>query len=159
MTQLYVRSESDFREATGEEIVARAQAVISQRFRKGAQVLTAPSLTKAFLQIHLGFLDYEVFGVLHLDSRNRLIAAENLFRGTLDASMVYTREVVQSVLTHRAASVIFYHNHPSGMPDPSQADIAITQRLKQALELFDVRVLDHLVIAETIFSFSDAGML
>ena len=159
MTRLYVRTESDFREATSEEIIARAQTLISRRFRKGAQLLTSPELTKAFLKLHLGSLDYEIFGLLHLDSRKRLIAAEDLFRGTLDGASVYTREVVQSALIHRAASVILYHNHPSGVPDPSEADIAITRRLRQALALFDVKVVDHLVIAETIFSFSEAGML
>jgi DNA repair protein RadC len=159
MTRLYIRTESDSREATSEEIIARAQTLISRRFRKGAQLLTSPELTKAFLKLHLGSLDYEIFGLLHLDSRSRLIAAENLFRGTLDASMVYTREVVQSALTHRAARVIFYHNHPSGVPEPSEADIAITERLKQALGLFDVRVVDHIIVGETVFSFSEAGML
>jgi DNA repair protein RadC len=159
MTRLYVRTGSDFHEATDEEIIASAQTLITRRFRKDARPLTNPDLTKAFLKLHLGSLNYEIFGILHLDSRNRLIDIENLFRGTLDVSAVYPREIAQSVLAHQTSRVILYHNHPSGVPAPSEADAMITKRVKEALALFDVKVIDHLIVGETIFSFAEAGLL
>src|SRR5580658_5921755 len=94
-----------------------------------------------------------------LDSRHRLIAVENLFRGTINSASVHPREVVKAALTHNAAAVVLYHNHPSGLSEPSAADELITRRLKEALALIDVRVLDHLIIAESIYSFAAAGLL
>jgi DNA repair protein RadC len=155
----YVRNGEEFREATREEIIARAQALISQRFRTGATPLSAPHLTEAFLRLHLGALDYEVFGVLHLDARHRLIVAEDMFRGTMKSAEVYPREIAQSVLARRTTDVILYHNHPSGIAVPSQADEMITRKICQVLDLIDVKVLDHLIVGETLFSFASAGML
>ena len=94
-----------------------------------------------------------------LDSRHRLIAVENLVRGTINSASVHPREVVKAALTHNAAAVVLYHNHPSGLSEPSAADELITRRLKEALALIDVRVLDHLIIAESIYSFAAAGLL
>ena len=94
-----------------------------------------------------------------LDSRHRLIAVENLFRGTINSACVHPREVVKAALTHNAAAVVLYHNHPSGLSEPSAADELITRRLKEALALIDVRVLDHLIVAESIYSFAEAGRL
>ena len=159
MTTLYVREGSEFREAEPTDILTRAQALISQRYRTGSPVLSDPQRTEEFLRLHLGGRDYEVFGLLHLNTRHRLIAAEDLFRGTLDGASVYPREVVQSVIAHRSAAVILYHNHPSGASEPSQADQTLTHRLKTALSLIDVRVLDHLIVGEAIFSFSAARIL
>ena len=159
MTTLYVREGAEFREADNHDILTRANALISQRYRTGSLVLSEPCRTKEFLRLHLGGRDYEVFGLLHLNTRHRLIAAEDLFRGTLDGAAVYPREVVKSVLSHGSADVILYHNHPSGSPEPSQADEAIIRRLKAALSLIDVRILDHVIVAEQIFSFSAAGIL
>jgi DNA repair protein RadC len=159
MTTLYVRSGSEFREATGEEIITRAQAFISQRFRRGTRPLAHPNLTAAFLQLHFGVLDYETFGMLHLDSRYRLITAESLFRGTIDHATVIPREIAQSALSNRTSNVILYHNHPSGVAEPSPADEAITQKIKQVLALLDIKVLDHLIVGETVFSLSKAGMI
>ena len=159
METFYVRSGSEFREATPEEIIARAQVLISKRFRTGAIALSAPHLTEAFLRLHLGALDYEVFGVLHLDTRHRLIIAENLFRGTMQSAEVYPREIAQSVLAHRTAAVILYHNHPSGIAVPSEADEMITRKIRRVLDLIDVKVLDHLIVGETVFSFATAGLL
>src|ERR1700722_8165949 len=132
---------AEFREATGDEIISEAQMLISRRFRPGAKPLSSPETIEVFLRLYLGPLDYEMFGVIHLDSRNRLIAVQNLFRGTSDVCMVYTREVVQSVLEHRAAAVVLYHNHPSGAAEPSKADRATTRRIKDALALIDVKLL------------------
>ena len=159
METFYVRNGSDFREATREEIIARAQALISQRFRTGSKPLSNSDLMEAFLRLHLGGLDYEIFGLLHLDTRYRLIAAENMFRGTMNSASVEPREVAQSVLSHRAAAVTLYHNHPSGIAEPSQADEFITQKIRQVLDLINVKVLDHLIVGETVFSFARAGML
>lgn len=157
--KLYVRTSSEFREATSEEIIARAQTLISQRFRTGSTPLSNPDLTSAFLRLHLGALDYEVFGVLHLDTQHRLIVAENMFRGTMSSATVEPREIAQSVLAHRTAAVILYHNHPSGIAAPSYADEAITRKIRQVLDLIDVKVIDHVIVGETLFSFANAGML
>ena len=159
MPTLYVRDESGFREARPDDVLERAQALLAQRYRVGSPVLTSPALTREFLRMHLGACEHEVFGMLHLDSRHRLIAVENLFRGTINSSSVHPREVVKSALAHNAAAVVLYHNHPSGLTEPSAADELITRRLREALALIDVRVLDHLIVAEAIYSFAEAGLL
>lgn len=159
MTTLYVRDESGFREAEATDVLDRAQALLAQRYRAGSPVLTSPALTREFLRLHLGACEHEVFGVLHLDSRHRLIAVEDLFRGTINSSSVHPREVVKATLARNAAAVILYHNHPSGLTEPSAADELITRRLREALALIDVRVLDHLIIAESIFSMAEHGLL
>ena len=112
MTTLYVREGTEFREAEPNDILTRAHALISQRYRTGATVLSNPDRTAEFLRIHLGARDYEVFGVLHVNTQNRLIAVEDLFRGTLDGASVYPREVVKSALQHESAAVIAFHSHP-----------------------------------------------
>lgn len=123
-------------------------------------VLTSPQAVKRYLTAQLRHRDAEVFGCLFLDNQNRLIAFEILFNGTIDGASVYPREVVRKVLKHNAAAVIFAHNHPSGICEPSRADHAITQRLKDALALIDVRVLDHLIIGEhEPLSFAEQGWL
>jgi hypothetical protein len=110
MTTLYVRENSAFREADEHDILTRAHALIAQRYRSGSPVLTEPRRTEEFLRLHLGGRDHEVFGLLHLNTRHRLIAAEDLFRGTLDGATVYPREVVKSVLSHGSAAVILAHS-------------------------------------------------
>jgi DNA repair protein RadC len=109
--------------------------------------------------VHLGACEHEVFGLLHLDTRHRLVAVEDLFRGTLNSASVHPREVVKAVLARNAAAVILFHNHPSGLCQPSAADELITRRLREALGLIDVRVLDHLIVAESIYSFAEHGLL
>ena len=160
MTTLYVRDTSGFREAEATDVLDRAQALLAQRYRVGSPVLTSPALTRDFLRIHLGACDHEIFGVLHLDSRHRLIAVENLFRGTINSASVHPREVVKAVLSRNAAALVLYHNHPSsGLMEPSAADELITRRLKEALALIDVRVLDHLIIGESVYSFAEHGLI
>jgi DNA repair protein RadC len=112
------------------------------------QALTNPDDTRNYLMSELSGRAYEVFACLFLDNKHRLIKFEELFFGTIDGASVYPREVVRKALQHNAAAVILAHNHPSGVADPSNADIAITRRLKEALGLIDVRVLDHLVIGD-----------
>ena len=159
MTMLYVRDETGFREALATDVLDRAEALLAQRYRVGSPVLTSPALTREFLRVHLGGCEHEVFGVLHLDSRHRLIVAEDLFRGTISSASVHPREVVKATLKHNAAAVVLYHNHPSGLAEPSAADELITRRLKEALALIDVRVLDHLIVAEYVYSMAEAGLI
>jgi len=123
-------------------------------------VFTEPALVKNYLQYSLGMEQREVFMLLYLDSQHRLIKAEPLFYGTIDASPVYPRIVVQSALAHNAAAVILAHNHPSGVAEPSRADRAITERLTQAMALVDIKLLDHFVVGDAeVISFAERGWL
>lgn len=124
------------------------------------EALTTPASSRQYLQARLCHYPYEVFACLFLDNRHRLIACEELFRGTVNGASVHPREVVRRALTHNAAAVILAHNHPSGVAEPSQADIHLTSRLKDALGLVDVRVLDHLVVAPGDWaSLAERGLL
>ena len=123
-------------------------------------VLTSPDAVRNYLKLELGQRPVEAFVGLMLDAQHHLIAAVELFRGTIDQTSVYPREVVRAVLECHAKALICVHNHPSGTAEPSQADKAITTRLKSALELVDVRVLDHFIIGEGVpFSFAEVGLL
>jgi DNA repair protein RadC len=130
-----------------------------ERLRQ-TEALLDPGSTRKFLRSKLGHYGREVFACLFLDSQHRLISYEELFFGTIDSASVHPREVVKRVLVHNAAAVIFAHNHPSGVAEPSQADQRITQRLKSALALIDVRVLDHMVIGDQeVASFAELGLI
>lgn len=123
-------------------------------------VFSQPSLVTDYLKIHFAGREYESFVVLYLDAHNRLISIEEPFRGTLTQTSVYPREIVKAALSHNAACVMLSHNHPSGLPEPSRADEHLTQTLKAALALVDVRVLDHLIIAGgNSLSFAERGLL
>jgi DNA repair protein RadC len=117
---------------------------------RGRETLTDPELSARYLKSRLSAYPYEVFACLFLDNRHRVIAFEELFRGTIDGASVHPREVVRRCLVHNAAAVILAHNHPSGVAEPSSADRAITLRLRDALVLIDVRVLDHFVIGDGV---------
>jgi len=122
--------------------------------------LTTPAAVRDYLRIMLAQRDHEVFMVLFLDAQNRVIAPEEMFRGTLTQTSVYPREVVKRALSLNAAAVILAHNHPSGVAEPSQADQCLTQSLRSALGLLDIRVLDHIVIAGgNATSFAERGLL
>jgi DNA repair protein RadC len=122
--------------------------------------LLDPSTTRQFLKSKLRGYDREVFACLFLDNQHRVISYEELFFGTIDGASVHPREVVKRVLHHNAAAVIFAHNHPSGVAEPSQADQRITQRLKSALLLVDVRVLDHMIVGDSeVMSFAETGLI
>ena len=122
--------------------------------------ISDPEITRQFVQIRLRGYTREVFACLFLDNQHRLIKYEELFFGTIDGASVHPREVVKKALEFNAAAVIFAHNHPSGLAEPSQADIAITQRLKTALNTIDVRVLDHVVVGRTeVVSLAERGLL
>ncbi len=123
-------------------------------------VFSNPQAVKDFLQMQLGSRPHEVFAVLFLDAQHRLIAFEELFRGTLSQTSVYPREVVKQALAHNAGAVILTHNHPSGVLEPSRADELLTQTLKSSLQLIDVRVLDHIVVSRSAcLSFAERGLL
>ena len=123
-------------------------------------VFDVPQRVKSWLQLHLAEREHEVFAVLFLDTRHRLLRMEELFRGTLTQTSVYPREVVKRALALNASAVLLAHNHPSGVAEPSRADEYLTQSLKGALALVDVRVLDHLVVGrEGVVSFAERGLL
>ena len=113
-----------------------------------------------FLRIKLGTLEHEVFAVIHLDAQHRVIEYVEMFRGTVTQTSVYPREVVKEAMAHNTAAIVLVHNHPSGVAEPSRADEHLTQTLKSALSLVDVRVIDHLIVAgPTILSFAESGLL
>jgi DNA repair protein RadC len=145
---------------------AEIAAVIELARRALVQQLTqnpvfdSPAKVKNFVQLQLAQRDFEVFAVLFLDSQNHLLKFEEMFRGTLTQTSVYPREIVKRVLDLNAGAVIFAHNHPSGVAEPSRADELLTQTLKSALALIDVRVLDHLVVGHNeVISFAERGLL
>ena len=142
-------------------IIARALHILEGRARYAENLLlTSPDAARDFCRLKLGSLPHEVFGVLWLDAQNRLIAFEEMFRGTLTQTSVYPREIVKAALARNAASVILTHNHPSGLTEPSAPDQMLTQVLKTALALVDVRVLDHLVVsASGVSSFAERGLI
>jgi len=121
---------------------------------------TKPDDARTYLRdAYMGF-EYEIFGVIFLDNQHRILASDELFRGTIDGASVYPREVAKLALKHNAAACIFFHNHPSGVVEPSSADRAITERLKDALRVLDVRVLDHFVVGkEGSVSFAERGLI
>ncbi|MEP6970621.1 MAG: DNA repair protein RadC [Betaproteobacteria bacterium] len=127
-------------------VLELARRALAQQLRQRA-VFSSPSAVKDYLQLHLAARAHEVFAVLFLDVQNRLLAMEEMFRGTLTQTSVYPREVVLRALHHQCAAVVLAHNHPSGSVQPSRADEALTQTLRAALALVDVRVLDHVIVA------------
>jgi DNA repair protein RadC len=156
---LMVKEENGrYRMATGEEILEAARAELERRVRR-CEPLTSPDLTREFLRVRLAPQPFEIFAALWLDNRHRVIRFEEMFRGTIDGASVHPREVVRAAMQHNAAACILAHNHPSGVAEPSQADLRITQRLKDALALVDVRVLDHMIVGESITSFAERGLL
>lgn len=140
-------------------VLELARRALAQQLRERA-VFSTPQAVKDYLQLHLAARPHEVFAVLFLDAQNRLLAMEELFRGTLTQTSVYPREVVVRSLHHQAAALVLAHNHPSGTVHPSRADEYLTQTLKAALALVDVRVLDHIIVAPgQSLSMAEKGLL
>ncbi|HEY8023698.1 MAG TPA: DNA repair protein RadC [Burkholderiaceae bacterium] len=140
-------------------VLELARRALKEELQTGV-ALSSPKTVKQYLQHMLGNKPYESFAVLFLDVKNRMIASEELFRGTLTHASVHAREIVKAALSHNAAGVILAHNHPSGSTEPSSADRALTQSLKDALGLVDVRVLDHIVVAaRDTYSFAENGLM
>lgn len=146
-------------DVTDAQLLHLAKMLARRKLRKGNK-LTEPEKVHRCLQTLMLDYPYEVFGTLLLDTQHRLISFDELFRGTIDSASVYPREVIKHAIEHNAAAVIMVHNHPSGNPEPSDADRRITQRLKEALGLVDIRVLDHVVVGhEGYVSFAERGWL
>ncbi len=140
-------------------VIEMARRALAERLTE-RPVFDSPQRVKDYLQLHLGQLQHEVFAVLFLDAQHRLIKLDQMFTGTLGQTSVYPREVVKLALARNAGAVILAHNHPSGLAEPSRADEFLTQSLKSALALIDVRVLDHLVIGcGQVVSFAERGLL
>ena len=149
MTDTQARYEAD--------ILREAEAILHKRWtRQGSLSDTKDSA--AWLRMHCASMTAEVFGVIFLDNKHRILSTRELFRGTIDGCSVAPREVVRAVLECNAAAVVLWHNHPSGSAEPSAADVALTQVLKQALDLIGTRVLDHLIVGETVTSLSQRGL-
>jgi DNA repair protein RadC len=143
---------------TAHQVLEKAAEILANKYVRN-DVFSSSQSTKDFVRFKLGNYEREVFAVMLLDNQHKLIEFRELFFGTIDAAAVYPREVVKVVLEMNAAAVIFTHNHPSGVAEPSQADKAITKRLSDALGLIDVRVLDHIVVGEEAVSFAERGLL
>jgi DNA repair protein RadC len=161
-TILYTTDENTatgIREASFQEVLDAARLALAKRVRRGTG-FTSPRVTADYLRVRLSALDHEVFCVIYLTKRHQFIACEDLFRGTIDGASVYPREVLKEALKQNAAAVILAHPHPSGVADPSQADELITTRLRDALNLIDVRILDHIIVAGgDTTSFAERGLL
>jgi DNA repair protein RadC len=144
---------------TVQDIMDMAVELVEQRFQRG-NPLGSPDETRTFLKIKFHGYEHEVFGAIFLDSQHNVLAFDLMFRGTIDSATIYPREVVKQALSYNAAAVIFVHNHPSGVADPSEADKRITKRLTDALSVLDIRVLDHFVVGGVdVVSFAERGLL
>ena len=169
LNRLFSASQAEFSAipGMGPAKYAQLQAVLEMSRRalaedlQQASSLTTPAAVRDFLRLHLAGLRHEVFFALWLDAQHRLITAEILFSGSLTQTSVYPREVIKHALAHNAAAVIFAHNHPSGVAEPSAADRTLTHELKQALAMVDVKILDHFIVAGMgePLSFAERGML
>jgi DNA repair protein RadC len=163
----YAKARDSRRSGTRDALVSHKLAVarelllrdLAERM-KSEPVLGAPDTVRDWLRLYCANLEHEVFLILHLNTRNCLIEAQELFRGTLSQTSVYPREVVKAVLKRNAAAVVIAHNHVSGEPEPSRADELLTQSLRQVLTMIDVKVLDHFIVAGTkTLSFAECGRL
>ena len=142
------------------EVLAKALEIIENRLRKPGEAMSSPQSVKDYLTIKLAELEHEVFFTLWLDGQHRVIQFGSMFRGTMNQTSVYPREVVKEALRLNAGAVIFAHNHPSGMPEPSRADEMLTKTLQEALALVDVKVLDHIIVGgTTTVSFAEKGLI
>lgn len=160
ISELWIHNESNEpRPATLAEILHVAREIMNRKVRRGTS-MSSPALVREYLTLKLGTVEHESFCVLLLDSRHRLIEYVELFRGTIDGANVYPREVVKLALAKNAAALVAAHPHPSGIAEPSHADELISRRLKEALSLVDIRLLDHVIIAGGLaVSLAERGVL
>ena len=150
---------ADLNDVEKQSVITLAMKVLSIKHQAG-RVLSKPDETRDFLRLRLADYRNEVFGCLFLDNRHRIIAVRELFQGTIDGASVYPRVVVQQAMEVNAAAIVFFHNHPSGVAEPSHADGSIPRHIQEALALVDVRVLDHFVVsAGESVSFAERGLL
>ena len=159
-TEMKSQDAPEYVVSTDDAAIKHALTILEGRLRKPGVQFTSPSSARDFLTLKLAELEHELFVCLWLDAQNRLIEYSELFRGTLTQTSIYPREVVKEAMRLNAAAVIFSHNHPSGLAEPSRADEALTKTLKQVLELVEVKVLDHIVIGGvSTVSFAERGLL
>jgi DNA repair protein RadC len=145
--------------ASADQIIAAARAHIARRFRRGASV-TSPVAMRDFLRLNLGTREFETFCCVFLDAHHRVLEFVELFRGTIDGASVHPREVVKEALARNAAALVCVHPHPSGVAEPSHADELITRRLREAMDLVGIRLLDHLVVAgDQVVSMAERGLI
>ena len=158
--QLYVEElEGSYRRAEPAEVLEAALGFVESQVQRGIS-FSSPTTAREYLSLRLGSLEHEVFAVFFLDAQNRLIEYREMFRGTVTQTAVYPREIVKAALALNAVAAILIHNHPSGLGEPSRADEYLTQTLKSALAMVDVRVLDHLVVAgRGITSLAERGLI
>lgn len=146
--------------ASDDAIIKQALSILAKRIKRPGALMDSPTAVKDYLRLHMAGLEAERFDVLFLDVKNRVIKHEQMFTGTLASTSVYPREVVKAALSHNASAVMMAHNHPSGEPEPSEADHRITRALQQALALVDVRTLDHFIVAgDKVHSFAEHGQI
>jgi len=147
--------------STEDQLIAAALEILESRieYRSERAEITSPQASIDYLRLRLAGRRREHFACLFLDTRHRVIAYEELFHGTIDGASVHPREVVRRALEHNAAALILAHNHPSGVAEPSEADRRITQRLRDALALVEIRVLDHIVVGDETVSFAERGLM
>lgn len=142
------------------KIISAAKKILLQKSRQSSDLFESPQAVKNYLQLQCAPLENEVFGIVMLDTKHRLIGIKQLFTGTIDGASVYPREIVKACLKANCAALIIYHNHPSGVVEPSRADEVLTDRIKEALKLVDVRLLDHFIVGyEGILSFAETGRI
>lgn len=168
LTRLFAATQAEFARFPGlgpakyaqlQAVLEMARRALAEEMRRG-DVLSSPAAVRDYLRLRLEGLAYEVFMAIYLDAQNRVLAVEELFRGTLTQTSVYPREVVKRALAHNAGGIILAHNHPSGVAEPSQADRWLTDQLKHALALVDVKVLDHFIVGGgRAVSFAEQGWL
>lgn len=159
----WLNQSGSIREVINSSEMGRALMELASRYLfenvKRGEGMNEPDAVKDYLKLKIRDRHSEVFGVIFLDNRHRVIECKEMFYGTIDGASVYPREVVREALKYNCAACIFYHNHPSGIAEPSQADERITQKLKEALRLIDVRVLDHLIVGDAVVSMAERGMI
>lgn len=156
---LYIQeNKSTYRLANEDEIIYEAISIYNRFFARG-EALSSPDKARDMIKLKLARYEHEVFLCLFLDNQHKVISCEELFRGTIDAACVYPREVLKAALRLNASALIFAHNHPSGSSQPSDSDRQITSKLQQALSLVSIRVLDHFIIGESIYSFAEHGLV
>ncbi len=156
---LYIKNEDGcYRIADEDDVIEEATHIYNGYFAKGTTILN-PADSADYLKLKLAHFEHEVFLCLFLTNHNQVISCDEMFHGTIDSASVYPREVVKLALQYNAAAVVFSHNHPSGIEVPSRADKEITNKLKKALEIVDIRVLDHIIIGDSTYSFAEHGLL
>lgn len=143
-----------------DRVIEKALSILNSRMKKPGALMGSPDVAANYLRLLIGGLEHEVFHVLFMNNNHSVLASETMFTGTINESAVYVREIVKRALKHNAASLILAHNHPSGISSPSKSDIQITKRVKDAMELINVSVIDHIIVGDdNVSSFAQLGLI